>query len=201
MIDIQQTAAPRTGSWRSPVVIGALGRFNHEKGFDILLQALHILSQAEPQLPWRLRLAGSGALDGKLRALARDLAIDRLVEFPGWISDKESFFSSIDIFVLPSRDESFGIVLLEAMKYSVPIVATRTTGPLEIIDDGVHGLLTDPDNPQALAMRLHELIGDPVLAAGMADRAFHRAREHFSRAVIGDRLDQILGGVVQVAAH
>lgn len=201
MIDIHGDAPPRRATPGVPAVIGALGRFSFEKGFDTLLQALGILHRTRPDLDWRLRLGGSGALDTSLRALARELGIDQRVEFPGWITDKQAFFSGMGVFVLPSRAESFGIVLLEAMKYGVPVVATRTDGPLEIITDGAQGLLTEPDNPVALAARLQELLLNPALGSRMAESAFHMARQRFSHDVVGKRLEQILVRLAQTARH
>jgi len=161
--------------WR----IVALGRFVAKKGFDTLLEAFA-----------RLRAAGVEATleiggDGPERArLERDIARHGLaaaVRLRGWIDDVPTFLDGASLFVLPSRDEPFGIVLLEAMARGVPIVATRTQGPLEILGDAAASLVDADDAPALAAAMRASLAGT---GRGHAERALARYRDDYSAAVV-----------------
>lgn len=126
--------------------IVAMGRFVHKKGFDDLLRAFAVLEL--PNRQPRLTLAGDGPEAEQLHRLSRELGIADRVEFPGWIEDVTAFLDPADLFVLPSRDEPFGIVVLEAMARNAAIVSTRTKGPVTILDDDTAWLcaIDDPDD-------------------------------------------------------
>lgn len=113
--------------------IVAMGRFVHKKGFDVLLRAFAALTL--PGLQPHLTLAGDGPEADKLRGLVEELDISDRVDFPGWIEDVTTLLDPADLFVLPSRDEPFGIVVLEAMARNAAIVSTRTKGPVTILDE------------------------------------------------------------------
>jgi glycosyltransferase involved in cell wall biosynthesis len=149
-----------------------------------------------PDLLWRAVLGGSGELDCELRGLASELGLSKRIHFAGWVADKADFFSSIDLFVLPSRDEPFGIVVIEAARYGIPIVATRCHGPLDIIDDGQDGLLVDIEDPKELAQQLYCLIMDPVSAQALAHNAYAKMAQRYSRQVVGRQLSSTLKELV-----
>ncbi len=110
----------------------ALGRFVKKKGFDTLLEAFALLREEELNI--KLTIGGDGPERKALKKLAEDLDICHRVEFIGWVEDVTEYLKGSDLFVLPSRDEPFGIVILEAMAAGIPIVTTKTQGPLEILD-------------------------------------------------------------------
>jgi glycosyltransferase involved in cell wall biosynthesis len=129
-----------------PFRLGALGRFTHEKGFDVLLDALSYCREAYP-----LYLGGDGVEHANLQAQARHLGITEQVHFLGWQTDIAQFFSQIDLLIVPSRHETFGLVILEAWKYGVPVIATKTDGPMLLIREGENGVLVEKDAPEPLA--------------------------------------------------
>ena len=136
-------APPRTEG-----VVKSLGRLVHKKGFDVLVHAsAHAAAQG---VPFRLEIGGDGPERASLQALAGRLGIEDRVTFCGWIDDVAAFLADADLFVLPSRVEAFGIVVLEAMACGVPIVATRLSGPLETLDEDT-ALLVPSDDPAAMA--------------------------------------------------
>tara|TARA_Y100001970_G_scaffold55023_1_gene69748 strand:- start:389 stop:1426 length:1038 start_codon:yes stop_codon:yes gene_type:complete len=110
----------------------ALGRLVKKKGFDTLLEAFASFSKEESNV--KLTIGGDGPERKALKQLTMDLDISDKVEFVGWVEDVAEFLSGSDLFVLPSREEPFGIVILEAMAVGIPIVTTKTQGPLEILD-------------------------------------------------------------------
>ena len=126
----------------------ALGRFVKKKGFDTLLEAFALLNKKELNI--KLIIGGDGPEKKALKQLAMDLDIDDKVEFVGWVEDVAEFLSGSDLFVLPSREEPFGIVILEAMAAGIPIVTTKTQGPLEILDKQM-AYFTEASNVKKMA--------------------------------------------------
>ena len=156
---------------RAPV-IGALGRFVAKKGFADLLEALARLRDRGQR--FEALLAGSGPEEAALRALATRLDLDGRVRFLGWVDDKRSFFAALDLLCVPSREEPFGIAVLEGMAHGRATIATDAAGPREIVRDGVDGLLVPRAAPDALAAAMALLLDAPGPAAGAGAR---RARD------------------------
>lgn len=133
-----------------------VGRLQHVKGVDILLRAMALLLEHRPAL--RLKLVGSSFYqhaakeEQELYELTRQLGIDPYVEFAGPRSTPEvaEIMQRSALLVLPSRRESFGSVLTEALGCGIPVVATRCGGPEDIVHEGV-GALAEPEDPTSLA--------------------------------------------------
>lgn len=161
---------PRTGG----PVIAALGRLHVNKAFDTLLNAFAKLPDGT------LWLAGDGPERGALTALANDLDISERVHFLGWQDESQAVMRGADMLVCPSRHEPFGNVIAEAMACGKPVIATRSNGALELLEDGVSGLLAPIDDAQALAGLMRQLAGDETLKSklGKAARAFWK--DHLS---------------------
>ncbi len=180
--------APTAHPPMPPVRLLALGRLVAKKGFDVLLAALAALPPATP--PIVLTLAGDGPLRAALDAQARSLAPRVEVRFVGWVDDVAALFAAADVFVLPSRDEPFGIVVLEAMAAGVPIVATRTAGPLEILDAET-ALLVAIGDVAALAHALGAVLDDPAAARTRAARAGTVFRDTYAAAAVVPRYERL----------
>jgi glycosyltransferase involved in cell wall biosynthesis len=118
---------------RDPPVFISFGRFVQKKGYQHLIEAFALFSSERASS--KLLIGGNGPLEDILKNLAIDLGLGDQVEFSGWVENVEEFLQRGDIFVLPSLDEPFGIVVLEAMARGKPIVSTTTSGPVEILDD------------------------------------------------------------------
>lgn len=188
---IRLTEARPRRAWRAPPVIGAMGRFVAKKGFADFVEALALLKARG--VAFEAVLGGGGEEEASLRALAAERGVD--VRFIGWVEDKAAFFDSIDVFVLPSLHEPFGIVLLEAFAHGVPAVAAETEGPHEIVQDG-EALLVPPGEPAALANALAALLADPARAAEMAVKARAAAEARYALPVVSARLDAALREIV-----
>ena len=161
-------------------LIGVVGRLTEQKGHRYLLEAF---SQVIASLPSaHLLVAG----DGKLRsALERQVARLRLmhhVTFAGWRQDVAQVMSTMDVLAMPSLWEGFGLVLLEAMAASRPIVASRVSAIPEIVAHGETGLLVPPQDVESLARALLALLSEPSRAHEMGQRGRRRLKEHFSVA-------------------
>lgn len=181
----REPAAPPPAS---PLRLLALGRLVEKKGFDVLLDALAALPSAAP--PVVLMLAGDGPLRGGLEARARALAPRVVVRFVGWVEEVAPLFAASDLFVLPSRDEPFGIVVLEAMASGVPVVATRTAGPLEVLDADT-ARLVDIGDVAALSAAIAADLAEPASARQRAARAAAVFRATYSAAAVVPRYERL----------
>lgn len=159
----------------------AYGRFVKKKGFDLLLSALR--GCLDGGLDARLVLGGDGPVREDLKRLARALGLGERVRFTGWIDDPSTLLRSADVFVLPSREEPFGIVVLEAMARGVPIVATRTRGPGEVLDEGIAWLVSVNDSG-ALQEAMREAAADRNARERRARAALERYRARYHASVV-----------------
>jgi glycosyltransferase involved in cell wall biosynthesis len=141
--------------------LGWIGRFDRAKGIDVLLDALVDVPEAT------LLLVGEGDEEPALRAQVARLALDDRVEFRAWSDDARAELDAVDVFVLPSRSESFPLTVLEAMIVALPVVASDVGSVSEAVVDGKTGLLVPPDDAPALSAALRSLADDPELRARM----------------------------------
>ncbi|MCS7091084.1 MAG: glycosyltransferase family 4 protein [Verrucomicrobiota bacterium] len=153
----------------NPPVIGAMGRFHPVKGFDVLLQALSWLKQRG--IRFRAVLAGDGEWAGALRQLTTKLGLDPQVQFPGWITDRASFYDGISVLCVPSREEAFARVMLEAMAHEVPLVVTDADGPRQVVQHQQTGLIVPREDFVALGHALQSLLQNPMWAQKLARQA------------------------------
>ena len=146
------------GKVSGPIQIGTVARLVPQKNIPLLLGALKELnSQASPG--FNLTIVGSGPLKTMLQSLSADLGIEKMVTWKGQLQEVSSFYRSLDVFVLPSDYEGFGLVLLEAMSQGVPVIARRISAIPEVMGEKHPGLI-DSTNPLDLALKIHELILD-----------------------------------------
>lgn len=154
----------------------AMGRLVEQKGLDVLLEAFALLSEDFPD--WILTVLGDGPQRAALEKQARQLGVAAKVEWRGTVKRPESWLAEADLFVLPSRYEGFPMALCEAMAMGLPVVAADCpTGPREIMQHEVDGLLVAAENPKALAEGLRRLMASPTerqrlgtAACGILDR-------------------------------
>jgi glycosyltransferase involved in cell wall biosynthesis len=134
------------------------GRFYRRKRVNVLLRAVATLAARIPNL--ELRIVGSGPCAARWQALARDLALGSAVTWLGDVSRAQLVdeYRACDLFCLPSVQEGFGIVLLEAMAAGKPIVASRAAAIPEVVP---HGVLVEPENAEALAAAIEDLYRSP----------------------------------------
>mgnify|MGYP001101385923 FL=1 len=109
------------------------------------------------------------------------------IKFLGWIKNKENFFSNIDIFCCPSKIEPFGLVILEAMSNSVPVISTKRKGPLDIIDNMKNGILVNIDNYEEMKKSIILLKGNKNLRKKISKNAFDTLRKKYSIEVYEKR--------------
>jgi glycosyltransferase involved in cell wall biosynthesis len=187
---------------RAPVTVLCVGRAVDKKGLDDLLEALAAVPAA---LHWRLVHVGGGPLLPLLARRARELRIDRRVEWRGAQPHARVLeaYRAADVFVLPSRISADGDrdglpnVLLEAQSQRLPCISTRVAGIPELIVDGVTGVLVEPRTPAALAHALATLMAQPQLRRRLGDAGYARTTGAFSMHAGVDHLARRLAACLQ----
>jgi glycosyltransferase involved in cell wall biosynthesis/GT2 family glycosyltransferase len=187
---------PRRSSGEAPTLL-YVGRVEPRKGVDTLLEAFVQVAAAVPEV--RLRIVGpvntgeSDQVGPWLRRHAGAPWTDR-VELAGRLDDDEvaAAYAEADVVVLPSRFESFGLTIVEAMRRGRPVVSTTAGAIPEVVVDGVTGLLVTPGEPGALAAAVLELLRDPARADTMGRAGMARFRDRFTIDAAAARLDRVL---------
>ena len=173
----------------NPVVVAA-GRLSPQKGYDMLIRSWAAVAEREPD--WTLRICGDGPKRERLQRLVVRSDLANHVLLLGEVKRIERQFEHASLFVLSSRFEGFPMVLIEAMSKGLPIVSFDCpTGPAEIIDHGVNGLLVPEGDEAALADALVELMRDPQRRRRMGAAAVEKAAT-YSMDAIGPRWDDLL---------
>lgn len=189
---------PIKPEFRNPIKIGSLGRLYQEKNFDKMIKAIAILRNRGINCEYVI--GGVGPVHDSLNNLANEIGVADSFKILGWTSDKKAFFEEIDIFVLPSAYETFGIVLLEAMLYNTPIITTNSWGPDEVIENNVDGLKVSKDDdektPILLADAIEKLYKNQIFAAKLADKAYEKFFEKYSSQKVMKQLDDIINNIV-----
>jgi len=156
--------------------VGYVGRLSHEKGADVLVEALARVPDATALL------VGDGPDRAALEALAGRLGVGDRVRFEGWSDRPRTRMAEMDLLALPSRFEALPLTAVEAMLAARPVVATDVGDVSEAVDHGTTGLLVAPEDPEALAEALAELLDDPERARRMGEAGRARALERFPAA-------------------
>lgn len=156
------------------------------KGLDVLLQACGELKNRG--LDYVLHIIGDGPSRTELEQLAQSLGIYNETIFYGYTLHPEEFMPFFDIFVLPSRAEAFGSVFAEAALSCLALVGTRVGGIPEQIEDGVNGLLVEPDDVTALADALEKVITDPAYRYELSRSAWDKAKREYSLTRVANEL-------------
>lgn len=152
---------------------------NPKKAIDVLIRAFASLRDKDEML--KLIIVGDGPLRKQYEELSKSLALQDRIEFAGSKGPAEvsMLINGCEIFVLPSRSEPFGIVIIEAMACERPVVATAVGGIPEIIENGRSGILVEPDNPEALAHALLTLLKNYKLQRTLGKNGYTRVVECF----------------------
>jgi len=178
----------RGGEGRPPRIVAA-GRLHPKKGFDVLIAALALLrDQGEV---FDCEIAGEGDERAKLEGLIAQHGLGDRVRLVGW-RDASAFLATGDVFAFPSYQEGFPLVLLEAMAVGLPAVSAAIPGPVEMIADGVDGVLVPPGDAIALAQALAGVIASPLKARALRAAARAKVLADYGPESLKRRLDAVL---------
>ena len=174
------------------------GRLEHQKGQDVLLEALAEIRRRG--LEFVAVLAGDGSLRGALEERVRSLGLGGNVRFLGQVEDLGPLLAAADAVVLPSRWEGMPLVLLEALVRARPVVASAVGGVTEVVTDGEHARLVPPDDPLALAQALEDFHRRPDPALRLGRRAAARVRESFTWPRVVEAFESVYDEVLGLAS-
>jgi glycogen synthase len=170
------------------------GRFEGRKGTDVLLQVIPALCARHRRARFILvgedrTLPDGTTLGSEFRTRHNRAPFRDRVIFAGEVSDEklEACLARCDIFVAPSRYESFGLVFLEAMMFGKPVIGCRAGGMIEVIDEGVTGLLAEPGDPATLEAAIGTLLQDPAKREAMGRAGRERYLAHYTQDKLTDR--------------
>ncbi len=182
-----------------PGTVLVAGSLSETKGQDVLIRAMPSVVKRFPGA--RCLVAGAdwsgGRFADELQALVAGSGLETSVEFLGQRPDIPRLMAQSACVIVPSRSETFGMVALEAMAQSRPVIASRTGGLPEIVEDGRTGLLVAPDDPQSLAQAVIRVLEDPEFARQLGQHGHERWLRHFTVRAMTERTarfyDRLLG--------
>jgi glycosyltransferase involved in cell wall biosynthesis len=194
-VDVRQVKVD-LGFDPNDVVVGHIAKFDVQKAQDDLAAAIPFVLAKYPTA--KFLFVGDGTMRPQIEDQVARLGVDRQVVFTGYRDDVASLLKAIDVVALPSRWEGLSLVLLEAMACRKPIVASRVTGNVDVVVDGVTGLLVPSGAPRALADKIVLLLQDAQLCDELGRHGRERVEQEFSlarmvahiRSVYQDLLDQ-----------
>jgi N-acetyl-alpha-D-glucosaminyl L-malate synthase BshA len=167
-------------------VIAFVGSLVPQKGIDVLIEAFKEVKTEDATLV----IVGSGPERRRLEVMATDN-----IRFLGRRKGIKNVLEKSDLLVLPSKEEGFGLALLEAMAAGVPVVATNVGGIGEIVEDGQSGILVEKDNQKQLAEAIDRVLADGELAKTLVENGLEKAKE-FTWEKMGGEIDglyEVLG--------
>lgn len=163
-------------------IIGTLIALVPHKDPENLVKAARVVLEKYPDIEFLI--GGEGNLRKKVENMIIEYGISDKVKLYGYVDDNINFFKSIDIFVLPSKEEGLGSVLIEAMACGLPIVATDAGGIPELIKDNYNGIIVEKQNPNKLAEGIIKLIENPELRKKISENAKEEAKKYSSRNMV-----------------
>src|SRR5215216_195041 len=169
-----------------------VGRLAPQKGVSTLVEAAGLLE--DPSV--RVLLVGDGPEQSKLEREAKRIGVADRLHFVGFLAHERlpAVLAHADLLVLPSLYEELGTVLLQAIQAGLPVVASKTGGIPDVIEDGVNGMLVPPGEPEALARAIDLLLADRDLARRLSEGAQQRAKD-YDWEVLAERILRVYQGV------
>lgn len=146
-----------------PLTIGVVSRLENIKGMDLVVPAFAQVKACHPEM--QLLIVGDGSLRKQMEEQTHETGLKKAVEFAGRQPQEKlsSYYDRIDILLMPSRSEGFGLTAIEGMARGCVVVAARTGGLPEVVRDGEVGLLHEPEQVEDLATQINKLIEQPAL--------------------------------------
>jgi phosphatidylinositol alpha-1,6-mannosyltransferase len=190
--DVNDEGPP--GDVRTMLSVCRLESSERYKGIDVALRAHALLLEEMPNL--HFHVVGDGTDVSRLRQIASDLDTTHRVAFLGWVTPQELAreYARCTVFVLPSRKEGFGIVFLESMARSRPVVAFRSGGTPEVVVHGECGILVEPEDLLGLYESLRSLLLDEGLRTRLGNNGRRRVDARFTLKEFMHRVGELLAG-------
>ncbi len=183
---------------RGGFLVGVLGRLDAQKGQDVLLRAVPQVVKDHPNVHFVIagdETLGEPGFRSYLTGLCIALKIENRVTFLPFTNDVARLLAALDVFILPSFSETFGLVVVEAMAMGRPIIATNAGGLPEIITNGKTGLLIEPRNANAVAHAIHRILSDGALRLSLAESARAEALRRYD---MNSCVEALLGSLATI---
>ncbi len=201
-VDMNRFAPIAAPSKPATFVVGNVKALKYCYGIDTLIRAFALVCRRNSGKDMRLLIAGTGPDRADFEQLCDQLAVRDKVEFLGFIPNDElpSLYAQFDVAVSLSREESFGVVAVEAMSCQCPVVTSDAEGFQEVVADGVTGFVVPKDNAQAAADAIQKFIDDPQLRQTMGEAGRRRVAERYDWEQNVDTMMEIYRDVKQAAS-
>jgi glycosyltransferase involved in cell wall biosynthesis len=179
---VRDARFPNQFGWPQEVIIvGITGQMTATKGHEDFLMAAKIIAGKNSNVRFVIGSRPLEPMFTRIKELIKEYMLEDRVGFSGWLPTPQDFFSAIDILVMASRhDEGFGLVVAEAMERGAVVVATRSGGAVEIVEDGVSGFLIAKQAPNEMAERLQQLSDHPDMCKRLSVAGRARVEAHFN---------------------
>jgi glycosyltransferase involved in cell wall biosynthesis len=195
-IKLNKPSNAKKSNYKRQKIILATGRLDPQKGFDMLIDAYHIVYKDYKD--WKLMIIGEGAEREKLEKQIKRLKLNKAIILLGRVNNPEHYYKLSSIFVLSSRVEGFPNALLEAMSCGVPSIAFNcNAGPSDIIKDKQNGLLVPADNVEALSKAMKKLASDAALRRRLSYEAIKLCK-NYSAAKISKEWIKLFNRVIGI---
>lgn len=175
-------------------IVCTVARLHKQKGIPVLVRAIDAVIKKGFKVT--AVVVGDGPLKYEISTLIKSL--NAPVVLAGFQHDVTPFLRAADIFVLPSLWEGFGLVLIEAMSFSKPVVATNVGGIPEIVSDGLVGFICNPNDPESLADAIIKLIKNPSLRDEMGKEGKKRVETFFTAKIMSKRYQEIYRNILRI---
>lgn len=184
---------------QSNITIGTVKTLKHVYGIDLLIEALakvyNLLQQQNRELAERIkfRIVGGGEDLPKLQQLAKNLGIQHIISFVGRVEHDAvpQELAKLDIYVALSRQESFGVAVLEAAAMRLPVVVSNVGGLPEVVKQGETGYIVETENPDQAAEKIVKLVLDQQLRDELATNAENFTRQNFSWETCAKKMQKV----------
>jgi len=182
------------------VIVGMTGQMNEAKGHYDFLQAARVVHEKHPEVRFVIGGKQEGSYFRRLQEQVAEHNLGKIVAFSGWQDDMRSFYSGVDVFVLPSGQDTEGLprVIAEAMASGLAVVATRSGGAGEIVENGKTGILVERQSPHQLAGAIESLVTSPTRRTCMGKAGRLRVEQFFDLSKQTGELERILKGMPKV---
>lgn len=182
-------------NFSNPPVFGVMSRFEPAKGLGVLVEACKILKEKDAD--FKVKIGGSPEQKYlneycNILKLIERYGLEKNIEFLGWVDDKKDFYGNIDVFLLSSIHEAFGIVLLEAMMYSKPIISSLAEGPAEIFKDGKNDFTFAVGDYEKLAELMIKILNSKDFAKQIVKDNYELVNEKYTINCISKKINDIL---------
>jgi len=193
-IEMEEDFRPPPKITNKKPIIGVVGRLSFEKGLHILLEALAGIKKEAPS--FLLEVYGFGPEKSRLERMVRALGLSDMVSFKGFVADTEQIYKRLNFLVIPSLSEGHPMVILEAWRQAIGVVASRAGGIPEIIEDGKTGLLADVGDSRGLGQAILKGLKNPELMTDFGKRGFELIGQKYNFRYQAERLTEIYKDVL-----